>query len=104
MFFFIGVFSFIEVMKMGFEIYYILKKVIIKKYGIDVVNVGDEGGFVFNVFGVEEFFEFFIEVIKQVGYIGKVQIGFDVVFFEFFKDGKYDFDFKVNYFYFFNSV
>ena len=36
------------------------------------------------------------EAIKQAGYTGKVQIGLDVASSEFYKDGKYDLDFKVS--------
>lgn len=35
-----------------------------------------------------------VEVIEKVGYIGKIKIGMDVVVFEFFKEFKYDLDFK----------
>ena len=32
--------------------------------------------------------------IEKAGYTGKIQIGMDVAASEFFKDGKYDLDFK----------
>lgn len=99
-----GASSFTEAMKMGSETYHTLKKVITKKYGIDAANVGDEGGFAPNVSGAEESLELLTEAIKQAGYTGKVQIGLDVASSEFFKDGKYDLDFKVNYFHLFNSA
>ena len=35
-----------------------------------------------------------MEAIKQAGYDGKVKIALDVASSEFFKDGKYDLDFK----------
>lgn len=34
------------------------------------------------------------EVIDKVGYIEKIVIGMDVVVLEFYRDGKYDLDFK----------
>ncbi|WVQ85748.1 phosphopyruvate hydratase [Cryptococcus sp. DSM 104549] len=89
-----GASSFTEAMKFGSETYHTLKKVITKKYGIDAANVGDEGGFAPNVSGAEESLELLTEAIKQAGYTGKVQIGLDVASSEFFKDGKYDLDFK----------
>lgn len=89
-----GAASFTEAMKMGSETYHVLKKVITKKYGIDAVNVGDEGGFAPNVSGAEESLDLLTEAIEQAGYTGKVQIGLDVASSEFFKDGKYDLDFK----------
>lgn len=57
-------------------------------------NVGDEGGFAPNISGGEEALELLTDAIKKAGYTGKVQIGFDVAASEFFKDGKYDLDFK----------
>lgn len=59
-------------------------------------NVGDEGGFAPNVSGAEESLELLTEAIKQAGYTGKVQIGLDVASSEFYKEGKYDLDFKVS--------
>ncbi|EKC99231.1 phosphopyruvate hydratase [Trichosporon asahii var. asahii CBS 8904] len=89
-----GASSFTEAMKIGSETYHVLKKVIVKKYGIDAVNVGDEGGFAPNVSGAEEALELLTEAIKAAGYTGKIQIGLDVASSEFYKDGKYDLDFK----------
>jgi len=89
-----GAKSFTEAMQMGTETYHVLKKVITKKYGIDAANVGDEGGFAPNVSGAEESLELLTEAIKQAGYTGKVQIGLDVASSEFYKDNKYDLDFK----------
>lgn len=89
-----GASSFTEAIKMGTETYHVLKKVITKKYGIDAANVGDEGGFAPNVSGAEESLELLTEAIKQAGYTGKVQIGLDVASSEFYKEGKYDLDFK----------
>jgi len=79
---------------MGSETYHALKKVIVKKYGKDAANVGDEGGFAPNVSGAEESLDLLTEAIKQAGYTGKVQIGLDVASSEFYKEGKYDLDFK----------
>ncbi|KAL1405216.1 phosphopyruvate hydratase [Vanrija albida] len=89
-----GAASFTEALKMGSETYHALKKVIVKKYGIDAVNVGDEGGFAPNVSGAEESLDLLTAAIEAAGYTGKVQIGLDVASSEFFKDGKYDLDFK----------
>merc|ERR1712110_138529 len=67
----LGAASFSEAMKMGSEVYHHLKLLIKAKYGLDATAVGDEGGFT-----------------------GKIKIGMDVAASEFFKDGKYDLDFK----------
>merc|ERR1712093_644040 len=89
-----GAADFDEAMQMGTETYHTLKNVIKKKYGIDATNVGDEGGFAPNVQGAEESLEILTEAIAKAGYTGKVQIGLDVASSEFYKDGKYDLDFK----------
>ncbi|GAA5914953.1 uncharacterized protein JCM6883_001773 [Sporobolomyces salmoneus] len=89
-----GAKDFDEAMQMGTETYHTLKNVIKKKYGIDATNVGDEGGFAPNVKGAEESLEILTEAIEKAGYTGKVQIGLDVASSEFYKDGKYDLDFK----------
>ncbi|KAF8899293.1 Enolase, C-terminal TIM barrel domain-containing protein [Infundibulicybe gibba] len=96
-----GATSFTEAMKIGTETYHTLKKVISAKYGIDVdnpslaaVNVGDEGGFAPNVSGADESLELLSEAIKKAGYEGKIKIALDVASSEFYKEGKYDLDFK----------
>ncbi|GAA6051972.1 hypothetical protein JCM3770_002990 [Rhodotorula araucariae] len=89
-----GAADFEEAMQMGTETYHTLKSVIKKKYGIDATNVGDEGGFAPNVQGAEESLDLLTEAISKAGYTGKVQIGLDVASSEFYKDGKYDLDFK----------
>jgi len=89
-----GATSFKEAMKIGTETYHTLKKVITTKYGIDAANVGDEGGFAPNVSGAEEALELLVEAIKKAGYEGKVKIALDSASSEFYKDGKYDLDFK----------
>ncbi|EJU02538.1 enolase [Dacryopinax primogenitus] len=89
-----GATSFAEAMKIGTETYHTLKKVITSKYGIDAANVGDEGGFAPNVAGAEEALELLVEAIKKAGYEGKVKIALDSASSEFYKDGKYDLDFK----------
>lgn len=89
-----GASSFTEALKIGTETYHNLKKVIQTKYGIDATNVGDEGGFAPNVSGAEESLELLVEAIEKAGYTGKVEIALDVASSEFYKDGKYDLDFK----------
>ncbi|SCZ93566.1 BZ3500_MvSof-1268-A1-R1_Chr6-3g08743 [Microbotryum saponariae] len=102
----VGAKDFNEAMQMGTETYHstrtdtnVLKAVIKKKYGQDgelvsTVNVGDEGGFAPNVQGAEDSLELLKEAIEKAGYTGKVKIGLDVASSEFYKDGKYDLDFK----------
>ncbi|KAI7827345.1 enolase [Kickxella alabastrina] len=89
-----GASSFSEAMRMGSEVYHHLKNVIKAKYGQDATNVGDEGGFAPNIQSSEEGLELLNEAIEKAGYTGKITIGMDSAASEFYKDGKYDLDFK----------
>ncbi|EPZ33681.1 enolase [Rozella allomycis CSF55] len=89
-----GASTFSEAMRMGTEVYHHLKAVIKKKYGQDAINVGDEGGFAPNIQDNKEGLELLKDAIAAAGYTGKVKIGMDVAASEFYKEGKYDLDFK----------
>jgi enolase len=89
-----GASSFREAMKMGSETYHHLKAAIKEKYGQDACNVGDEGGFAPNILNNQEGLELLRIAIERAGYTGKIKIGMDVAASEFYKDGKYDLDFK----------
>ncbi|CAB4487890.1 enolase [Rhizophagus irregularis] len=89
-----GAKSFSEAMKIGSEVYHTLKSVIKAKYGQDATNVGDEGGFAPNIQDNREGLELLKEAIAKAGYTEKVKIGMDVAASEFYKDGRYDLDFK----------
>ncbi|KAH8834997.1 phosphopyruvate hydratase [Flagelloscypha sp. PMI_526] len=80
-----GATSFTEAMKIGTETY---------PHPQEAVNVGDEGGFAPNVSGADESLELLSEAIKKAGYEGKIKIALDVASSEFYKEGKYDLDFK----------
>merc|ERR1711920_461088 len=90
----VGASSFREALIIGCEVYHTLKSVIKKKYGQDACNVGDEGGFAPSVQDNDEALGVLMEAIKKSGHEGKVKIGTDVAASEFYKDGKYDLDFK----------
>ena len=89
-----GASSFKEALRIGSEVYHTLKGVVKKQYGQDATNVGDEGGFAPNIQDNKEGLNLLITAIEKAGYTGKVQIGMDSAASEFFKDGKYDLDFK----------
>lgn len=92
----IGASSFSEAMRMGCEIYHVLKGLIKAKYGQDACNVGDEGGFAPNISSNEEGLILVTDAIEKAGYTGKVKIGMDVASSEFFcEDKTYDLNFKV---------
>lgn len=89
-----GAQSFKQAMQMGCEVYHTLKKVIKEKYGQDATNVGDEGGFAPNIQDNMEGLELLRTAIEKAGYTGKISIAMDTAASEFYKEGKYDLDFK----------
>ncbi|CAG0883822.1 unnamed protein product [Cyprideis torosa] len=89
-----GASSFTEAMRMGSEVYHHLKKVIKDRFGLDATAVGDEGGFAPNIQNNKDALSLIQEAIEKAGYTGKIEIGMDVAASEFFKEGKYDLDFK----------
>ncbi|KAJ2865885.1 phosphopyruvate hydratase, partial [Coemansia erecta] len=52
------------------------------------------GGFAPNIQSSEEGLELLDQAIEKAGYTGKIKIGMDAAASEFYKDGKYDLDFK----------
>jgi len=86
--------TFTEAMRVGSECYHHLKKVIVAKYGLDSSLIGDEGGYAPPVKSADEALEVLAEAIKKAGYEGQVHISLDVASSEFYKDGKYDLNFK----------
>jgi len=90
----VGAATFTEAMRMGSEVYHNLRAVIKAKYGLDACNVGDEGGFAPNISSSDEGLELLVAAIAKAGYTGAIKIGMDCAASEFFKDGKYDLDFK----------
>jgi len=89
-----GASTFTEAMKMGSETYHHLAKIIKKKYGGDATAIGDEGGFAPNVQDNAEGLNLCVSAIEAAGYTGKINIAMDVAASEFYKEGKYDLDFK----------
>ncbi|CDO56943.1 hypothetical protein DV495_002183 [Geotrichum candidum] len=86
--------TFSEAMRAGAEVYQILKSLAKKRYGTSAGNVGDEGGVAPNIQTPDEALTLITDAIEQAGYTGKVSIAIDAASSEFFKDGKYDLDFK----------
>uniref|UniRef100_A0A9J8AQV0 phosphopyruvate hydratase n=1 Tax=Cyprinus carpio carpio TaxID=630221 RepID=A0A9J8AQV0_CYPCA len=90
----VGAESFRDALRVGAELYQTLKSVIKEKYGQDATNVGDEGGFAPNILENSEALELIKTAIDKAGFTDKVVIGMDVAASEFYRDGKYDLDFK----------
>ena len=81
--------SFKEALRMGAEVYQILKAQLLKKYGKNAINVGDEGGFSPPIKTPEEALEALISAISEAGYTDEIKIGLDVAASTFYKDGTY---------------
>jgi enolase len=90
----IGATTFSEAMRIDSEVYHTLKSLTKKKYGTSAGNVGDEGGVAPDIGSPREALDLIVESIKEAGYEGKVFIALDPAPSAFFKDGKYDVDFK----------
>lgn len=86
--------SFSEALRQGSEVYHILKNLAKKKYGQSAGNVGDEGGVAPDIQTAEEALDLITEAIGQAGYTGQIKIAMDVASSEFYREGKYDLDFK----------
>ncbi|AQZ16281.1 ENO1 (YGR254W) and ENO2 (YHR174W) [Zygosaccharomyces parabailii] len=86
--------TFSEALELGAEVYQQLKSLAKKQYGPSAGNVGDEGGVAPNIQTAEEALDLIMAAIKAAGHDGKIKIGMDCASSEFYKDGKYDLDFK----------
>ncbi|CAL9732693.1 hypothetical protein MOUN0_O03774 [Monosporozyma unispora] len=90
----IGAKSFAEALRLGSEVYHHLKSLAKKRYGSSAGNVGDEGGVAPNLETPEEALDLIVDAIREAGHQDKVKIAIDSAPSAFFKDGKYDLDFK----------
>ncbi|KTW28211.1 enolase [Pneumocystis jirovecii RU7] len=86
--------TFQEAMQQGSEVYSVLKKLAKERYGQSAGNVGDEGGVSPDIQTADEALDLIVDAIEKAGYTGKIKIAMDVAASEFYKDGKYDLDFK----------
>ena len=81
--------SFRDALRMGAEIFHVLKK-ILEKDGHST-GVGDEGGFAPNFKNHDEAFSYLIKAIEEAGYNpgSEVALAIDAAASEFYQDGKY---------------
>lgn len=86
--------TFSDALRAGSEVYHHLKSLAKAKYGTSAGNVGDEGGVAPDIHTAEEALDLITDAIEKAGYTGKVSIAIDAASSEFYKDGKYDLDFK----------
>jgi enolase len=90
--------NFREALRIGAEIYQHLKGIIKAKYGINAINVGDEGGFAPDVHNADDVLNLLEAAIDKSGYKDKVVLGMDCAASEFWDEDekKYNLSFKGN--------
>lgn len=81
--------TFSEALRMGSEVYHVLKNVIEQKYGKEATNVGDEGGFAPPLQRAEEALDLLQQAIDKAGYNGKIDLAIDCAASELYQKGKY---------------
>jgi enolase len=89
-----GAGRFHEALRIGSEVYHTLKEFILKKYGKNAINVGDEGGFSPPMTSPEEALDAIISSIEELGYQSETRLAMDVAASSFYKDGSYMFEGK----------
>lgn len=90
----VGADSIRDALRIGSEIYMELKKILIDRYGLLAINVGDEGGFAPPVSKSGDAFGPLVDAIERAGYQKEVRLAIDAAASSFFKDGKYSVDGK----------
>ena len=86
-----GAESFREALRMGAEIYQTLKDKLLKGYGKNAINVGDEGGFSPPMKSPEEALEAVTASAEELGYGGATTMAMDVAASSFYRDGGYSY-------------
>jgi enolase len=84
-----GASTFSEALRMGSEIYQTLKAMLLKEYGKNAVNVGDEGGFSPPMSSPEEALEAIQAAVEEMGYAKKARLAMDVAASSFYKPDGY---------------
>ncbi len=86
--------TFAERLRMGCEIYHVLGKQLVKKYGPTARNVGDEGGFVPPIDNTYKAFDALVDAVEEAGYADECSFAIDAAASSFHKDGVYAIDNK----------
>ncbi|MBI4150540.1 phosphopyruvate hydratase [Candidatus Woesearchaeota archaeon] len=89
--------TFAESLRIGTETYHTLRELIVKQYGKESANVGDEGGFTPHCHGgganmcelVEEPLDLLSEAVESLGYEKQVKFAIDVAASSFYHHGNY---------------
>jgi enolase len=90
-----GAKTFREALMIGSEIYQALKSRLLKGYGKNAINVGDEGGFSPPMMSPEEALDAVTAAAEEMGYGGVTRLAMDVAASSFYKDGGYSFMGKI---------
>ncbi|MFA6531064.1 MAG: enolase, partial [Candidatus Micrarchaeia archaeon] len=69
--------TFSETLRMASEIYHVLGKILVDKYGPAAKNVGDEGGYAPPIGKTEEALDAIMNAIETAGYAGETKIAMD---------------------------
>jgi enolase len=69
--------TFAETLQMGSEIYHILGKILIDKYGVSARNVGDEGGYAPPMEKTEDALKAIMKAIEEAGYQKSTSLAID---------------------------
>ena len=86
----VGAKNFRESIRICAEVYQNLKNILKRKYGMNAINVGDEGGFAPPLEKIDEPIELILKAAEKAGYTKEVKIGMDVAASEFYLgDGLY---------------
>ncbi|XP_015125519.1 enolase-like [Diachasma alloeum] len=92
-----GAVSFAEAMKMGYDVYRAIEKLIAESQELKLpLTVGDEGAFSPEFEEDREALVVITDAIKGLGYEGRVKIAMDMAASSFCKDGQYDLAFKTD--------
>lgn len=84
-----GAKNFSEALQIGSEIYHELKKLLVKDFGKNAGNVGDEGGFAPPMSCYEEPYDYIMDAVNELGYFKKIKLGMDAAASSFYRNGKY---------------
>ncbi|KAK5129903.1 hypothetical protein LTR08_002739 [Meristemomyces frigidus] len=87
---------FTQAVQWNAETYSSLKKLIESKHSKGAIGLGDERGFAPPIHHPHEALDLLMEAIQDASHEGKIKIGIDPASQSFFKDGKYDMDFKTD--------
>ncbi len=93
----IGAKTFDESIQFLVETYHTMKDLLMKEYGKNSINVGDEGGFAPSMQKTTEALDIIVEAINSSGFTPGIDfvLGLDAAASEFYKDGAYHIDGKV---------